>query len=191
MWWNSAKQRLGSWRLSQVNIGIFVFLQISSYEMHNKGWVMRDAGMQKAFRAFICPCSGYLDRKELLLQMHAYFHSQSIMNMEKIIMVFLIEYDFQVFNTVASQRPALLQWERVTFTFGSSNWNRHFMYSIPLKDKLYLSCSKVFALPSRVYCVVQYRVKFKHRKNCECCPFHSLFKGHYEWWDCCSQLPEM
>ena len=20
----------------------------------------------------------------------------------------------------------------------------------------------------------------KHRKNCECCPFHSLFKGHYE-----------
>ena len=30
----------------------------------------------------------------------------------------------------------------------------------------------------------------KHRKNCKCCPFHSLFKGHYEWWGCCSQLPE-
>ena len=34
-------------------------------------------------------------------------------------------------------------------------------------------------------------IDLKHRKNCKCCPFHSLFKGHYEWWDCCSQLPEM
>ena len=24
-------------------------------------------------------------------------------------------------------------------------------------------------------------------KNCECCPCHSLFKGHYECWDCCSK----
>ena len=25
-------------------------------------------------------------------------------------------------------------------------------------------------------------LKKKHRKNCECCPFHFLFKGHYEVW---------
>ena len=31
----------------------------------------------------------------------------------------------------------------------------------------------------------------KHRKNCECCPCHSLFKGHCECSDCCSQLSEM
>ena len=24
------------------------------------------------------------------------------------------------------------------------------------------------------------KIDIKHRKNCECCPFHSLFKGHYE-----------
>ena len=28
----------------------------------------------------------------------------------------------------------------------------------------------------------------KHLKNCECCPCHSLFKGHYECCDCCSLL---
>ena len=28
----------------------------------------------------------------------------------------------------------------------------------------------------------------KHRMNCECCPCHSLFKGHYECWEFCSQL---
>ena len=27
---------------------------------------------------------------------------------------------------------------------------------------------------------LKYKTKIKHRKNCECCPFHSLFKGHYE-----------
>ena len=34
-------------------------------------------------------------------------------------------------------------------------------------------------------------LKQKHRKNCECCPCHSLFKGHSECWNCCSQLSEM
>ena len=29
--------------------------------------------------------------------------------------------------------------------------------------------------------------KKKKNKNCESCPFHSFFKCHYEWWDCCSQ----
>ena len=28
----------------------------------------------------------------------------------------------------------------------------------------------------------------KHGKSCECCPSHSLFKGHFESWDCCFQL---
>ena len=31
----------------------------------------------------------------------------------------------------------------------------------------------------------------KHRKNCECCPCQSLFKGHCECWKCCSQLSEI
>ena len=35
------------------------------------------------------------------------------------------------------------------------------------------------------------QMRSKHRKNCECCPCHSLFKGHCECWDCCSQLSEI
>ena len=26
--------------------------------------------------------------------------------------------------------------------------------------------------------ISKFRIRFKHRKNCECCPRHSLFKGH-------------
>ena len=36
-----------------------------------------------------------------------------------------------------------------------------------------------------------YKVRVKHHKNCECCPCHSLFKGHCECWDCSFQLSEM
>ena len=28
----------------------------------------------------------------------------------------------------------------------------------------------------------------KHRKNCECCLLSLFVKGHYECYDCCSQL---
>ena len=31
----------------------------------------------------------------------------------------------------------------------------------------------------------------RHRKNCKCCPHHSLFKGPYECSNCCFQLSEM
>ena len=34
-------------------------------------------------------------------------------------------------------------------------------------------------------------IHYREKKNCECCPRHSLFKGHYECWYWCSQLSEM
>ena len=45
-----------------------------------------------------------------------------------------------------------------------------------------------------VYIFVMNKIANKsqtHRKNCECCPCHSLFNGHCECSDRCSQLSEM
>ena len=57
------------------------------------------------------------------------------------------------------------------------------------QEKVGWVASLVPTLPHYLACLD--KATLKHRKNCECCPCHSLLKGHNECWDCCSRLSEM
>ena len=99
-------------------------------------------------------------------------------------------------------RVSSTSWEKVkrissTFVYGNPMSDIYFMIfpqhqlKRPVPLQIYLVTEMKFSHERDKSERVREALNRKYRKNGEFCPFHSLFKGHYEWWDCFSQLPEM